>query len=227
MRRELGPVALKLPGRRDKLLHELLLDVAHGAALVVGVAPKLPLYHLALRQNIGPVQGNISVLPALEQVFQGLAIGFSQKRGRDRDVAEVLVGNLVLVVGRLHRRVAVLVVDDEDGRSTCRLRVPDLFGELAGGGEVVPDGPAVDQHHEVCGAAHLAARGVSSRRRRRREVERRRRVRERGAGEVAGGLAPVGVAVVRVDVDEFASGIRVRVGGWGWSAGEREKEKEK
>ena len=208
MRRELCPVPFQLPRGRNKLFHKLLLHVADCAALVVRVGPKLPLDDLPLRQDVRPVERDVGVLALLQEVFQGLAVGLRQEGRGDGDVAEVLVGDLVLVVGRLHRRVSVLVVHHQHRRGTRSLRVPDLLRKLTGAGKVVAHGPAVDEHDEVGRAADArfpAAAVVPGRRRGRREVEGRRGLAVGGAGVVARGLAAVGVAVVRVDVDELAA----------------------
>lgn len=120
--------------------------------------------------------------------------------------------------------MAVLVVHHEHRRCPGRLRVPDLLRELTRAREVVAHGAAVDQHHKVGRAAHLAG-GIPAGRRRRREAERRRGFAVGTAGVVARRLALVGVAVVRVDVDQLAADVEGR-GGGAWKR-DRDRETER
>jgi hypothetical protein len=104
--------------------------------------------------------------------------------------------HLVVVVGRLHRRELVLVVGDDDARGARALRVPDLFGKLAGGGGAGGAGRAAVDEEDWRDAGRGAGEAA--------EVERGRCGAEVGAGEAALGRAGGGDAGRGVGVDKAA-----------------------
>mmetsp|Transcript_705 Transcript_705/g.1768 ORF Transcript_705/g.1768 Transcript_705/m.1768 type:complete len:620 (-) Transcript_705:391-2250(-) len=136
---------------RRKLLDELLLGVAVGAAGVVAVGPKLPPDRLRARQQVAPAHLHHERLVLKARVLAGVrirqqplehvAILLHDEGGRDGEVADVRLG--LVVVRAVHGREAVLVVGDDDGLGAHLLRVEGLQRELA---RVAAVGAAVQQH---------------------------------------------------------------------------------